>query len=99
MLITASTGYPLYRAFWITGCWLGGYPVRSVSADTQGRVGIELHAGTDIPALKSEWITLSCSRDAAATRVCAASPGDRYRPDRPTVGRGHLSENPCSTRR
>jgi len=33
MLITASTGYLLYQAFWLTGCWLGGYPVRSVSAD------------------------------------------------------------------
>jgi hypothetical protein len=51
----ASTGYLLYRAFWITGCWLGGFPVRNVSADTRGRVGIELHAGTDIPArIKSE---------------------------------------------
>jgi hypothetical protein len=65
----ASTGYLLYRAFWITGGWLGGFPVRSVSADTQGRVGIEVHAGTDMPALKCGWITLSCSRDAAATRV------------------------------
>jgi len=33
MLITASTGCLLYQAFWLTGCWLGGYPIRSVSAD------------------------------------------------------------------
>ena len=26
MLITASTGCLLYQAFWLTGCWLGGYP-------------------------------------------------------------------------
>jgi hypothetical protein len=95
----ASTGYPLYQAFWITGCWLGGFPVRSVSADTQGRVGIELHAGTDIPArMKSEW--LHCHAAVMPPpRVYAALPGDRYRRDRPTVGRSHLSENTCSTRR
>ena len=95
----ASTGYPLYQAFWITGCWLGGFPVRGVSADTQGRVGIELHAGTDIPArIKSEW--LHCHAAVMPPpRVYAALPGDRYRRDRPTVGRSHLSENTCSTRR
>jgi hypothetical protein len=45
MLITRKHGIPLYRAFWITGCWLGGFPVRNVSVDIRGPRGYRASRG------------------------------------------------------